>query len=102
MPIKWSAIKVNEAMDMAEDFVKEADLPLEQAKIVADEARRIANLPGYLDQRLVQLIWAIKGIDKVKSAIKAVRKDIPDGAIEAEQGRLRYGSTESLIQTTSK
>jgi len=84
-------------MDMAEEFIKEADLPLEQAKIVATEARRIANLPQYLDQRLIRLISDIKRIDYVKASIKAVRNDIPDGTIEAEQKALEYGSQQSLV-----
>ncbi len=45
MPIKWSALRVNEAMDMVEEFINQAAEPLEQAKIVANEARNIANLP---------------------------------------------------------
>ena len=97
MPIKWSALKVSEAMDMVEEFIKEADLPLEQAKIVATEARRIANLPQYLDQRLIRLISDIKRIDYVEASIKAVRNDIPHGAIEAEQKALEYGSQQSLV-----
>jgi len=96
MPIKWSALKVSEAMDMADEFVREADLPLEQAKIVAREARNIANLPGYLDDRLRHLIDDIGRIDYVKAAIQAVRNAIPDGAIEAEQERLKNGSQLSL------
>ena len=72
MPIKWSALRVTEAMDMAEEFVKEADLPLEQAKIVATEARKIANLPGYLDDCLNRLIDQIERIDYIKSAIKSL------------------------------
>jgi hypothetical protein len=55
MPIKWSALRVNEAMDMVEEFVNQAAEPLEQAKIVANEARNIPNLPQYLDQRLARL-----------------------------------------------
>ena len=97
MPIKWSTLKVSEAMDMAEEFVKEADLPLFQAKIVATEARKIANLPGYMDDRLFRLITQIERIDYVKAAIKAVRKSIPDGAIEAEWESLKYGSQQSLV-----
>ena len=97
MPIKWSALKVSEAMDIAEEFIKEEDRPLEQAKIVATEAERIANLPQYLDQRLIRLISDIKRIDYVKASIKAVRNDIPDGAIEAEQKALEYGSQQSLV-----
>jgi len=92
MPIKWSAVKVSEAMDMADEFVREADLPMEEAKIVAREARSIANLPGYLDDRLIRLLSDIERIDYVKPAIQAVRNAIPDGAIEAERERLKNGS----------
>ena len=97
MPIKWSAVKVSEAMDMAEEFVNQADEPLEQAKIVAQEAKRIADLPEYMEQRLNRLIGDIERIDNVKSSIKAVRNTIPDGALEAEQKALSYGSTQSLV-----
>jgi len=75
---------VSEAMDMVEDFVNQAVEPLEQAKIVANEARNIANLPQYLDQRLARLAIDIERIDYIKSSIEAVRRDLPSGAIEAE------------------
>lgn len=68
-----------------------------QAKIVAREARHIANLPQYLAQRLIRLIGDIKRIDYVKASTKAVRNDVPDGAIEAEQKVLEYGSQQSLV-----
>ena len=97
MPIKWSAVKVSEAMDMAEGFAKEADLPLEQAKIVVKEARKISDLPQYLDQYLVRLIGDVERMDNIKSSIKAVREAIPDGAIEAERERLKNGSTVALM-----
>ena len=44
MPIRWSALRVSEAMDMVEEFVNQAVEPLEQAKIVANEARNIDDL----------------------------------------------------------
>ena len=97
MPIKWSALRVTEAMDMVEEFVNEADQPLEQAKIVAREARNIANLPSYMDDRLVGLICDIERIDKVKDTIRLVRKTIPNGAIEAEKAQAKYGSKQNLI-----
>ena len=84
MPIRWSALKVSEAMDMVEEFVNQAVDPLEQAKTVANEARNIASLPQYLDQRLARLIIDIERIDYIKTSIEAVRRDLPDGAIEAE------------------
>jgi len=71
-------------MNMVEEFINQAAGPLEQAKIVANEARHIANLPQYLDQRLIRLIINIERIDYMKSSIEAVRRDLPGGAIEAE------------------
>ena len=97
MPIKWSALRVSEAMDMVEEFVNQASNPLEQAKIVANEARNIPNLPQHLDQRLVRLICDIKRIDYVKSAIKAVRNDLPDGAVEAERRTASHGRQPVLV-----
>lgn len=96
MPIRWSALKVSEAMDMVEEFVEKAAEPLECARIVANEARRIPNLPQYLDQRLIHLITDIERIDYVKRSIKAVRNDIPDGAIEEERELARSGSQLTL------
>ena len=59
MPAKWSALKVNEAMDMVEEYVNQTVEPPEQATIVATEARNISNLPQYVDQYLVRIIGAI-------------------------------------------
>ena len=97
MPIKWSTVKVNEAMDEVENQVSLADAFIAEAKAKVTEARRIANLPGYLDDRLVRLITQIERIDNIKGAIEAVRNAIPGGAIEAEHENLKHGSTQSLI-----
>ena len=97
MPIKWSALRVNEAMDMVEEFVNQAVEPLEQAKIVANEARNIANLPQYLDQRLARLAIDIERIDYVKSSIEAVRRDLPDEAIESEKKSASHGRQPALV-----
>ena len=97
MPIKWSAVKVNDAMDMAEEFVNQVAEPLEQAKIVAREAKKMANLPQYIDQGLNRLIGQIERMDNVRGAIKSVRASIPDGAMEAERNILKHGTTQSLM-----
>ena len=97
MPIKWSALRVSEAMDMVEEFVGQATDPLEQAKIVATEARKIPNLPQYLDQRLNRLIISIERMDYIKSSIKAVREDLPDTALEAERRSERLGRQPALV-----
>jgi hypothetical protein len=97
MPIRWSALLVSEAMDMVEEFVNQAADPLEQAKIVANEARKIPNLPQYLDQRLVRLVCDIERIDYIKSSVKAVRDDLPDGAVEAERISASHGRQPVLV-----
>ncbi|MDD5591351.1 MAG: hypothetical protein PHY18_05425 [Dehalococcoidales bacterium] len=97
MPIKWSALLVSEAMDMVEDLVNQAAEPLEQARIVANEARKMPNLPQYLDQRLVHLVCDIERIDYIKSAIKAVRSDLPAGAIEADRRTASHGRQPVLV-----
>ncbi len=97
MPIKWSPLRVSKAMDMVEEFVNQAAEPLEQAKIVVGEARNIANLPQYLDQRLVRLIIDIERIDYIRTSINAVRNDLPEGAVEAEKKSESYGRQPALV-----
>ncbi|MFC1987313.1 hypothetical protein ACFLVH_02055 [Chloroflexota bacterium] len=97
MPIKWSALRVSEAMDMVEEYIDQAAEPLDQAKIVANEARNIINLPQYLDQHLVQLIINIERIDYIKSSIEAVRRDLPDEAIESEKKAASHGRQPALV-----
>ncbi len=97
MPIKWSARKVSEAMDEVEKQVSLAEAFFAEAKAKAEAARKIADLPQYVDQHLIRLIGDIERIDNVKNSIEAVRKDIPVGAIEAEQERTKHGSTQALM-----
>jgi len=97
MPIKWSALRVSEAMDMVEEFVNQAAGPLEQAKLVVNEARNIANIPQYLDQRLVRLIIDIERIDYIRTAITAVRRDLPDEALEIERKSESHGRQPVLV-----
>ena len=97
MPIKWSALRVSEAMDMVEGYIDQAAEPLDQAKIVANEARNIVNLPQYLDQRLVRLIIDIERIDYIRNSIKAVRNELPDGAVETEKKSESHGRQPALV-----
>jgi hypothetical protein len=106
MPIKWSALRVAEAMDMAEEFINQAAEPLEQAKLVAVEARKIANLPQYVDQDIARLISEIERaiggsqwepIGRLRATIESVRKSIPDGAVEAERDSARQGNQLALV-----
>ena len=106
MPVKWSALMVNEAMDMVEEYVNQAVEPLEQVRIIASEARNIPNLPQYVDQYLVRIIGEIdraiggsqwEPVGRLKAGIQSVRESLPDGAIEDEKKRLESGSQLSLV-----
>ena len=106
MAVKWSALKVNEAMDMVEEFVNQVVEPLEQARIVAQEARNISNLPQYVDQNLLRIIgeidraiggsqWEPDG--RLKVGIQSVRESLPDGAVDEERKKLERGNQLSLV-----
>ncbi len=106
MPIKWSPLMVSEAMDMVEKYVNQTVEPLEQARIVASEARNIPNIPQYVDQYLVRIIgeidraiggsqWEPDG--RLKAGIQSVRESLPDGAVEEERKRIENGSQLSLV-----
>lgn len=97
MPIKWSATKVSEAMDEVEAQVILADQFIADAKVKAEAAKKIPKLPQYMEQRFNRLIGDIERIDRIKDSIKAVRNNIPDGAIETERESTRHGSTQSLM-----
>ena len=106
MPIKWSPLMVSEAMDMVEEFVGQAVEPLEQARIVAREARNIPNLPQYVDQHLMRIIGEIdraiggsqwEPVGRPKAGIQSVRDSLPDGAIDEERKKLESGSQLSLV-----
>jgi len=106
MPIKWSPLNVNEAMDMIEEYINQAVEPLEQARIVAREARNIPNLPQYITQHINRMIGdidqAIGGSQwnptgRLKAGIQSVRDCLPKDAIEEEKKRLESGSQLSLV-----
>jgi len=97
MAIKWSVVKVSEAMDDVEAQISLAEQFFAEATKKANEARSIPNLPQYMDTRLIGLVEDIKRIDRIKDRIESVRRDIPEGAIEAERERVKNGSQQSLI-----
>jgi hypothetical protein len=98
MPIKWSALKVKEAMDEVELQLTCAQPFLDEAVAKVQEARRIPNLAGYMDDRLARVEFDIKErFNRVKAGVEAVRKAIPEGAIEAERESVKHGSQQSLI-----
>jgi len=97
MPIKWSAVKVSEAMNEVEAQVNLADSFIAEAKAKAQAAKKIANLPQYMEQRVSRLIDQLDRMEYIKGAIESLRKDIPDGAIETEEESTKHGKTQSMM-----
>ena len=90
MPIKWSALEVDRAMNEVEAQYNLASSFLAEARAKAQEARKIAHLPEYMDRRLVRLIFTIERCSAVKDAARNVRSALPDGAVEAEREQAKY------------
>ena len=91
---------------MVEEYVNQTVEPLEQARIVASEARNIPNIPQYVDQYLVRIIGEIdraiggsqwEPVGRLKAGIQSVRESLPDGAVEEERKRVENGSQLSLV-----
>ena len=110
VPIKWSALKVSEAADKIEELINQAAEPLEKARIVALEARKIDNLPEYIGQGLNSILSEIERVTggesswskehqdgSIKRAIDRLRDNIPKDAIQSDQASQKYGSTQSFV-----
>jgi len=108
MSIKWSGLRVIEAMGMAEEHVSQAIEPLEQALLVVEEAAKIPNLPDYMKDRVNRLIDELKrmtgGIvygqqmpSRLIASIDAIRNNIPKEALEEEKARERAGTQQVLV-----
>lgn len=111
MPIKWNALKVSEAAGKIEELINQAAEPLEQARNVAKEAKKIPNLPQYIEQGLNSILAEIERVTGgehsfgdqahydggIKRAIDRLRDDIPKDAIQSDQASQKYGSTQALV-----
>ena len=97
MAIKWSAVKVSEAMDEVEQQVLLADQFIAEARTKAQAAKKIPNLPQYMEDRINSLISQIERIDKIKSVLQSVRDNIPKADLEEQRRLAEYGSQQSLV-----
>lgn len=96
MLIRWSALEVDQAMSEVEAQYNLSISFLAEAKAKAEEARKIAHLPQYMDQRLARLIYTIERCSDIEGAVKSVRSAMPDGAVEEEREQAKY-SQQGLV-----
>ena len=108
MPIKWDPVKVTEAADMLEEFLEEAREPLQKALLVAQEARKIENLPQYVGQSFANLAYSIEGClggnrfnepfdGWFRGSVKRIREAIPEDALKMERNKQLRGVQQSLL-----
>ena len=106
--MKWDPVKVTEATNMLEGLLEEAREPLERALLVAQEARKIENLPQYVGQSFTNLAYNIKSCiggtrlneqfdGWFRGSIKRIREAIPEKALETERNRQSHGVQQSLL-----
>lgn len=104
--IRWSALSVNKAMDEVATQIEAIFEPLWRADRMMKEAMEIPNLPDYMKSSLIGVeaeIHNITGYDlqrhgsRLLNSIARVRRDIPEGSIEAEQNATKHGKTEKLF-----
>lgn len=109
MPVKWSPLRVSEAMDILEEQVNQIMEPLESAKLIVAEAEKIPNLPQYITQSLFSMKAEIDrvaggiGWDKqfqlgsFHRIIERVREDLPKETLDTERKHVGAGSQSSLM-----
>lgn len=97
MTIKWSAVKVSEAMDEVEGQVVLAGQFIDEAKSRAEQALKIENIPDYMAGSINRLIYQLERMKDVNDSISTVRKNIPDGAVEAELNAGKHGNTNPML-----
>jgi len=107
MPIRWSALQVSEAMDMVEEYYSQVIEPMEQAEIVVRQARKIPNLPQYIDQAISTLLMEIERVKggvlsyngayypgRIKACIDRIRDELPADDLQRQK---RQTETKALI-----
>ena len=122
MPVKWNTLKVKEACDMLDDCFKRAIEPLEEAKVILEEASKIANLPQYVSQDMNTLHSRIadlcggerreyKGSGTYSESnyqmvhhdgylaeqVERIRKSLPASDVKAQTARAKLGDQQQLI-----
>ncbi len=98
MPIKWSAVKVSEAMNAIEAQLALSKSFIDEAHRIAEEAKTIPNLPDYINQPRRTLSERLgNSVESLLGYVNRIRERIPDGAIEAERESTKHGSTQSLM-----
>jgi hypothetical protein len=85
---EWSVSRVNEAIQMMDEFVNQASIPLEQVRLVAREVRNVDRLPQHVDMSLLRIIGEIdriiggsewETIGRLKAGIQSLRESLPEG-----------------------
>ncbi len=110
MPIKWSAVKVVEAMEKVKIQADQVIEPLKLAKVAVEQAQKIDHLPEYMKQHLRALAGEIERVTggkdwhgdeapgNIHRSVERVLDDIPEDAIDREEMRTKDGRQQTLIQ----
>ena len=86
MGIHWNPWEVSKALDEIEQALDKAEPFLRQANESIERARKIPNLPGYLDKKLGYVAMRLGRFDEnVRDSVRRAREDIPQKDIQKAQ-----------------
>lgn len=98
MSVKWSPLKVKEAVDIIEEHVTNAITPLELAMEEVKKAMQIRNLPQYMEQSLRGLDNDIQNYrSRLNTRIRSIRDDLPKDQLAYEERTREQGETQPLV-----
>ena len=98
MPVKWSPLKVSQAVDIIEEHVNNGSTPFDLAREEAGKALLIPNLPQYMESEFRTLAANLEsGVQRIRSDIARVRRDLPKDQLAQEKKQKDFGATQALI-----
>jgi len=98
MAVKWNPLAVSEVMDKVEAQINLAESFIQEAHDISEKALEIPGLPEYMKGRLVNVKMVTgAAVERMRYAIEAVRKDLPEKDLAKEKGRRGQGTQSSLM-----
>lgn len=86
MPVRWSPLKVSQAIDRVEAQLNAAHKPLERAQKEALKALETPALPEYMKYEIRSLADSLRAsVSRISYEIERVRRDLPKDQLTKEK-----------------
>ena len=86
MPVRWSPLAVNDAMNQVDQEVSKIVMPLQRAREIALEAGKLPQLPEYLKWKISRLAESLEGAHSALDyRVRSIRDELPHDQLAAER-----------------